>query len=57
MVAVRAPLGPRVLVVPAALGLLPAPWNDRIGRFALVDAAQQVAASHPRPGCCRRPGP
>jgi hypothetical protein len=39
-----------VLVVPAALGLLPAPRNDRIGRFALVDAAQQVAASYLRPG-------
>jgi hypothetical protein len=39
-----------VLVVPAALGLLPAPWNDRIGRFSLIDAAQQVAASHPRTG-------
>src|SRR5580704_9969968 len=27
--------------------LLPAPWNGRIGRFALLEAAQQVTALHP----------
>jgi ABC-type transport system involved in multi-copper enzyme maturation permease subunit len=30
------------------VGLLPAPWNDRIGRYTLIDAAQQVVAYHPR---------
>jgi ABC-2 type transport system permease protein len=39
-----------VILVPAAVGLLPAPWNNRIGRYTLIDAAQQVAAHHPRAG-------
>jgi hypothetical protein len=39
-----------LIYVPAILALLPAPWNDRIGRFTLVYAAQQVVALHPRPG-------
>jgi hypothetical protein len=37
-----------LIVLPAAVGLLPAPWNDRVGRYTLVDAAQQVVAYHPR---------
>jgi len=38
-----------VIVLPAILALLPAPWNDRIGRFTLLDAARQVTALHPQP--------
>jgi len=37
-----------LIYLPAILGLLPAPWNDRIGRFTLFYAAQQVVALHPR---------
>jgi ABC-2 type transport system permease protein len=36
-----------VIVLPSILGLLPAPWNGRIGRFTLLDAARQVTALHP----------
>jgi ABC-2 type transport system permease protein len=37
-----------VILVPAIVGLLPAPWGPRIGRFTLIDAAQQVTALHPQ---------
>jgi ABC-2 type transport system permease protein len=37
-----------LIYLPAVLGLLPAPWNDRIGRFTLFYAAQQVVALHPK---------
>jgi len=33
-----------------ACAVLPAPWNDRIGRFTLPLAAYQVVALHPQPG-------
>ena len=36
-----------VILLPGILGLLPAPWNGRISRFALLEAAQQVTALHP----------
>ena len=36
-----------VIVLPSILGLLPAPWNGRIGRFTLLDAARQVTALRP----------
>jgi ABC-type transport system involved in multi-copper enzyme maturation permease subunit len=36
-----------VIAVPAIAGLLPSPWNGRIGRFTLLEAAQQVSALHP----------
>ena len=36
-----------VIVLPSILGLLPPPWNGRIGRFTLLDAARQVTALHP----------
>ena len=36
-----------VIVLPSILSLLPPPWNGRIGRFTLLDAARQVAALHP----------
>ncbi len=36
-----------VIVVPAILALLPAPWSGRIGRFTLVEAARQMTALHP----------
>ena len=37
-----------LIYLPAVLGLLPAPWNGRIGRFTLFYAAQQVVTLHPR---------
>ena len=36
-----------VIVVPGVLGLLPAPWNGRLGRFTPLEAARQVSALHP----------
>jgi ABC-2 type transport system permease protein len=36
-----------LIYLPAVLGLLPAPWNDRIGRFTLISAAHQVASLRP----------
>jgi ABC-2 type transport system permease protein len=36
-----------VILVPGILALLPAPWNDRLGRFTLLEAARQVSALHP----------
>ncbi len=36
-----------VIVLPAILGLLPAPWNGRVGRFALLETARQVTDLHP----------
>ena len=36
-----------VIAVPAIAGLLPSPWSGRIGRFTLLEAAQQVSALHP----------
>jgi ABC-2 type transport system permease protein len=39
-----------LIYFPAILVLLPTPWNDRLGRFTLFYAAQQVAALHPRTG-------
>lgn len=36
-----------VIIVPGVLGLLPAPWSGRLGRFTLLDAARQVSALHP----------
>lgn len=37
-----------LVLIPSTLGLLPAPWDHRIGRFSLFYAAQQAVASHPR---------
>jgi ABC-2 type transport system permease protein len=37
-----------LIYLPATLGLLPAPWDDRTGRFTLFYAAEQVVAVHPR---------
>jgi len=36
-----------VIVLPSLTIVLPAPWNDRIGRFTLVEAARQVTVLHP----------
>jgi ABC-2 type transport system permease protein len=36
-----------VIVLPGILALLPAPWDARIGRFSLLDAARQITALHP----------
>jgi ABC-2 type transport system permease protein len=36
-----------VILIPAILALLPAPWNGRLGRFTLLEAARQVSALHP----------
>jgi ABC-2 type transport system permease protein len=38
-----------LILVPGILGVLPAPWGPRIGRFTLIDAARQVTALHPQP--------
>lgn len=35
-----------VIALPTILGLLPEPWGNRIARFTLVDAAQQVSVLH-----------
>ena len=36
-----------VIALPGIAALLPSPWNGRIGRFTLLEAAQQVSALHP----------
>lgn len=36
-----------VILVPGILALLPAPWNGRLGRFTLLEAARQVSTLHP----------
>jgi len=36
-----------VIYLPAAFGALPPPWNDRVSRFTLFSAAEQVTAHHP----------
>ena len=36
-----------VITVPAIAGLMPPPWSGRIGRFTLLEAAQQVSTLHP----------
>jgi ABC-2 type transport system permease protein len=36
-----------LILLPAILLLLPAPWGARVGRFTLADAALQVTALHP----------
>jgi ABC-2 type transport system permease protein len=41
---------PAVLYLPLILLSLPSPWNQRIGRFTLADAAYQVVALHPATG-------
>jgi ABC-type transport system involved in multi-copper enzyme maturation permease subunit len=38
---------PAVLYLPLITAILPSPWNQRIGRFTLFDAAHQVVALHP----------
>ena len=38
-----------LIFLPAILGVLPAPWNDRIDRFMLFYAAHQVVTLHPDP--------
>jgi hypothetical protein len=38
-----------LLALPAVLLTVPAPWNDRIGRFTLPFAAEQIVVQHPRP--------
>jgi ABC-2 type transport system permease protein len=37
-----------VIVLPSILALLPAPWNGRLGRFTLLEAAHQVTVLHPQ---------
>jgi ABC-2 type transport system permease protein len=36
-----------LIFLPAILGVLPAPWGARVGRFTLLDAVRQVTALHP----------
>jgi ABC-2 type transport system permease protein len=37
-----------LVALPAILLFLPAPWGDRIGRFTLIYAAEQVVVEHPQ---------
>jgi ABC-2 type transport system permease protein len=39
-----------VCLLPTIIHALPTPWDTRIGRFTLDDAAQQMIAHHPLPG-------
>jgi len=36
-----------LIILPTALGLLPAPWGGRVSRFTMLQAAHQVTALHP----------
>jgi hypothetical protein len=36
-----------VILVPGIPALLPAPWNGRLARFTLLEAARQVSALYP----------
>jgi len=36
-----------VIAVPGILALLPSPWNGRLGRFTLLEAARQATALRP----------
>ncbi len=36
-----------LIVLPATVALLHAPWGGRLGRFTLLEAAHQVTALHP----------
>jgi hypothetical protein len=46
-----------VILVPGIEALLPPPWDGRIGRFTLLEAARQVSALHPARTCSPRAGP
>jgi hypothetical protein len=37
-----------LIILPSVAGLFPRPWGGRIGRFTIIDAAQQVALLHPQ---------
>jgi hypothetical protein len=37
-----------LIVLPSVAALFPRPWGSRIGRFTIIDAAQQVALLHPQ---------
>jgi hypothetical protein len=37
-----------LIILPSIAGLFPHPWGSRIGRFTIIDAAQQVALLHPQ---------
>jgi hypothetical protein len=36
-----------LIILPSIAALFPSPWGNRIGRFTIIDAAQQVALLHP----------
>jgi ABC-2 type transport system permease protein len=36
-----------LIILPAILALLPAPWGGRVGRFTVLEAARQATALHP----------
>lgn len=46
---------PALLYLPLLVLTLPAPWNDRIGRFTLLMAADQLVSEHAHPGLLTRP--
>jgi ABC-2 type transport system permease protein len=37
-----------LIVLPLIVSVIPAPWNGRLGRFTLLDAARQMTALHPQ---------
>jgi ABC-2 type transport system permease protein len=37
-----------LIILPSIAGLFPRPWGGRIGRFTIIDAAQQVALLRPQ---------
>lgn len=39
---------PALLYLPLVVSSLPAPWNDRVGRFTMLTASFQTVALHPR---------
>jgi len=39
-----------VFLLPTVIGALPTPWDTRIGRFTMNQAAQQMIAQHPHAG-------
>jgi ABC-2 type transport system permease protein len=41
---------PALIYLPLVVLSLPAPWNERIGRFTMLMASYQLVSSHPRNG-------
>jgi ABC-2 type transport system permease protein len=41
---------PALIYLPLVALTLPAPWNERIGRFTMLAASNQLVSLHPRAG-------